>query len=166
MLSLTDTGRQAFARLNAATKSDIEQLLGDLDEDDQQRLVRSMQSIERILSAPPEHKVPYILRPHQPGDMGWVVQRHGVLYNREYGWDETFEALIAEIVAAFLQNYDPKRERCWIAEKRRRKRRLCFSRQTSRAQGGIPAREGGEAPRVRPRSRRADVGVESMMLTR
>ena len=117
MLSLTESGRQAFAKLNAASKSDIERLVGALDEDDQQRLVRSMHSIERILTAAPEHKVPYILRPHQPGDMGWVVQRHGVLYNREYGWDETFEALVAEIVAAFLRNFDPKRERCWIAEK-------------------------------------------------
>jgi len=117
MLSLTETGRQAFAKLNAASKSDIERLVGALPEDDQQRLVRSMHAIERILTAAPEHKVPYLLRPHQPGDMGWVVQRHGVLYNREYGWDETFEALIAEIVASFLRNYDPKRERCWVAEK-------------------------------------------------
>ena len=117
MLSLTETGKHAFAKLNAASKTDIERLLGDLDEDNQLRLVHSMHAIERILTAEAQHKVPYILRPHQPGDMGWVVQRHGVLYNREYGWDETFEALVAEIAAAFLRNFDPKRERCWIAEK-------------------------------------------------
>ena len=117
MLSLTESGRQAFAKLNAASKADIEKLLGALEEDDQQRLVRSMHAIERLLTAAPEHKVPYILRPHQPGDMGWVVQCHGVLYNREYGWNEEFEALVAEIVAAFLRNFDSKRERCWIAEK-------------------------------------------------
>jgi GNAT superfamily N-acetyltransferase len=76
-----------------------------------------MQTIEGLLGAQPEHKVPYILRPHQPGDMGWVVHRHGVLYTEEYGWDEQFEALVASIVAEFIQNYDPKRERCWIAEK-------------------------------------------------
>jgi DNA-binding MarR family transcriptional regulator/GNAT superfamily N-acetyltransferase len=117
MLSLTESGRQAFAKLNAASKGDIERLLDALPDADQQRLVRSMHTIESLLTAAPEHKVPYILRPHQPGDMGWVVQRHGVLYQREYGWNEEFEVLVAEIVAAFLRNFDPKRERCWIAER-------------------------------------------------
>ncbi len=117
MLSLTESGRKAFSRLDAASRADIEKLLGALEEDGQQRLVRSMHAIERLLTAAPEPEVPYILRPHQPGDMGWVVQRHGVLYNREYGWDEEFEALVAEIAAAFLRNFDPKRERCWIAER-------------------------------------------------
>jgi GNAT superfamily N-acetyltransferase len=75
-----------------------------------------MQTIERLLSEQPESKTHYLIRQHQPGDMGWIVQQLGVLYARRYGWDEQFEALLAEITAKFIQNFDPKRERCWIAE--------------------------------------------------
>ncbi len=117
LLWLTEQGQAAFATLNARSHHEIEAMLNELSTEDQNRLVEAMQTIERLLGAQPEHKVPYILRPHQPGDMGWVVHRHGVLYAEEYGWDEQFEALVASIVAEFIQNYDPKRERCWIAEK-------------------------------------------------
>jgi len=91
--------------------------LNNLSPTDQARLVQAMQTIEALLGARPEHRVPYILRTHQPGDMGWVIHRHGILYAEEYAWDEQFEALVAEIVVGFIRNYDPKRERCWIAEK-------------------------------------------------
>src|SRR5512135_429384 len=117
LLRLTEKGRNAFAAINARSAGDIGAMLDRLSGEDQNRLVEAMSTIEGLLGAPPEQKVPYILRPHQPGDMGWVVHRHGVLYAEEYGWDEQFEALTAEIVAKFIQHYDPLRERCWIAEK-------------------------------------------------
>ncbi len=117
LLSLTEEGMNAFSKLNGAARNQVEQMMSKLSDADQQRLVQAMSSIEQVLGAESEHRVPYILRPHQSGDMGWVVQRHGLLYNREYGWDEEFEALVAEIVARFIQTFDPKRERCWVAEK-------------------------------------------------
>jgi DNA-binding MarR family transcriptional regulator/GNAT superfamily N-acetyltransferase len=117
MLRLTDPGEDVFARLNNDSRVEVETMLTKLSEAEQLRLVDSMRRVEDLLGASPEPKVPYILRPHQPGDMGWVVHRHGVLYAQEYGWDERFEALVAEIAAKFIQELDPARERCWIAEK-------------------------------------------------
>lgn len=117
LLALTEAGRAAFAPLNDQTRRDIASMLAPLRAADQERLVAAMRTIEELLGAAPENRAPYLLRPHQPGDMGWVVSAHGALYAREYGWDQTFEALVAEIVARFVRRYDPVRERCWIAEK-------------------------------------------------
>jgi DNA-binding MarR family transcriptional regulator/GNAT superfamily N-acetyltransferase len=117
LLSLSEEGKAAFARLNGDSRAEIAALLEGLSDADQRLLVRSMETIERLLRMKPEEKVSYILRPPEPGDFGWVVQRHGALYAREYGYDETFEALVAEIVAKFVQSFDRKRERCWIAER-------------------------------------------------
>jgi len=116
ILWLTDQGKAAFAPLNERARDEIGILLGSLTESDQNRLVKGMESIKELLSLRPKNKMPYLLRPHQPGDMGWVVHLHGMLYSQEYGWDETFEALVAGIVAKFIKGFDPKRERCWIAE--------------------------------------------------
>jgi GNAT superfamily N-acetyltransferase len=91
-------------------------MINRLTEQDQERLVSAIGTVQDLLGAAPERKRTYVLRPHQNGDMGWVVRSHGLLYYREYGWTEEFEALVAEIVAHFLRNYDPARERCWIAE--------------------------------------------------
>src|SRR5690606_3069482 len=73
-------------------------------------------TIERLLG-PVKLQEPYVLRPPRPGDMGWIVHRQAVIYAREYGWDETFEAMVAEIAAGFVTRFDPRRERCWIAER-------------------------------------------------
>jgi DNA-binding MarR family transcriptional regulator/GNAT superfamily N-acetyltransferase len=121
LLALTDEGRQQFAPLEARTIQQVSGMLEKLSENEQRHLIGAMQTIERLL-APAEKresgaKASYLLRPYQPGDMGWVVHRQGVLYAQEYGYDEQFEALAAEIVAKFIQHYDAKRERCWIAEK-------------------------------------------------
>lgn len=117
LLWLTEQGREAFAPLDARSRDEIGAMLDNLSAAQQGRLTEAMRTIEALLGARPDSKAPYLLRPHQPGDMGWVVSRHGVLYAREYGWDERFEALVAEIAAAFIRTFDPKRERCWIAEK-------------------------------------------------
>jgi len=117
LLGLTARGRATFATLDARQSEEIATWLRRLPAPEQARLVQAMRIIESVLGAGPEPRTPYILRPHQPGDMGWVVHRHGVLYAREYGYDETFEALVAEIAAKFIQHFDPKRERCWIAER-------------------------------------------------
>ena len=116
-LSLTEEGQAAFAPLDARSHDDIGAMLGQLAAGEQDRLVGAMHTIEELLGAQSEQKGPYLLRPYQSGDMGWIVHRHGVLYAQEYGWDEEFEALVASIVAKFIRNFDPKRERCWIAEK-------------------------------------------------
>jgi DNA-binding MarR family transcriptional regulator/GNAT superfamily N-acetyltransferase len=116
ILRLTGKGRKAFATIDTRSRRQIEAALKGLSTVGQNRLVEAMNTIAGLLGAQPEHKVPYLLRPHHPGDMGWVVHRHGALYAEEYGWDERFEALVAGIVSNFIQRYDPKRERCWIAE--------------------------------------------------
>ena len=117
-LSLTPRGKAAFRKLNALSDRQARTLLEHLPPADRARLIRSMRAIESILVKihPEENRPPCVLRPHRVGDMGWVVSRQGAVYAEEYGWDETFEALVAQVVADFLRNFDSKRERCWIAE--------------------------------------------------
>ena len=117
LLQLTEKGAQRFAELNARSRSDVAMMLARLSTAEEKRLVGALREVEALLGDEPPRRVPYILRPHQPGDMGWVIQRHGELYAREYGWDETMEAFVAEIAAKFIKEFDPKKERAWIAEK-------------------------------------------------
>jgi DNA-binding MarR family transcriptional regulator/GNAT superfamily N-acetyltransferase len=118
LLRLTQAGQGAFAVLDQRSREEVADLLNDLSAVDQEHLLTAMQTIERVLDTGKSFKfsAPFVLRPHEPGDMGWVTHRHGVLYAQEYGWDERFEALVAQIVAEFINTYNPARERCWIAE--------------------------------------------------
>ncbi|MES2168249.1 MAG: helix-turn-helix domain-containing GNAT family N-acetyltransferase [Pseudomonadota bacterium] len=114
-LALTTKGRLAFGRLNRSSHDEVGVMLEKLPGGGEERLVAAMTTIERLLDdEAPRPEV--TLRTHRPGDMGWVVQQHGALYAREFGWDISFEGLCAEIAAQFLKNFDPARERCWIAE--------------------------------------------------
>jgi DNA-binding MarR family transcriptional regulator/GNAT superfamily N-acetyltransferase len=114
VIALTDRGREVFEMLDQRSGEEIRALLSRLTEDDQGRVIGAMGAIRRVLEGSPRPEP--CLRPPRPGDFGWVVQRHGVLYAAEYGWDESFEALVARIVADYVDHRDPKRERAWIAE--------------------------------------------------
>lgn len=116
-LRLTAKGRRGAALLDARSQAQVRRLLAPLPEAGQSRLVEAMGAIEQVLGAPASGSSTYVLRPHRAGDLGWVVSRHGALYHDEYGFDEEFEALVAEIVANFVRRFDPTRERCWIAER-------------------------------------------------
>jgi DNA-binding MarR family transcriptional regulator/GNAT superfamily N-acetyltransferase len=113
-LKLTDKGHAAFEPLNDASRSEVMAVLEGLSEPEQQQLVDAMGQIEGLLG---DRGADYLLRDPQPGDMGWIVHRQAVLYAQEYGWNNEYEALVAEIVAKYVREFDPKRERCWIAER-------------------------------------------------
>lgn len=108
-------GRTAYAMLDARSADQVAGLLETLTVEEQARLLDAMRTIRALLDREPRQR-PWLIRPLRSGDLGWVVYRHGVLYAREYGWDETFEALVARIVAEYGEGRDPKREDAWIAE--------------------------------------------------
>ncbi len=135
-LRLTPAGLRVFEPLERRSQEQVKGMLTALDEERRGALLKGMEVIQRALEGsavaqtgdakasdtstagivPREQHAPVTLRPHRVGDMGWVVQRHGELYAREYGWNEDFEALVAEITVQFIRKLDANRERCWIAE--------------------------------------------------
>ncbi|MGF1473388.1 MAG: GNAT family N-acetyltransferase [Rubrobacteraceae bacterium] len=119
LLSLTSEGRNAYSLLDGRSREEVGEMLGGLTGEEQRRLLDAMQTIEGLLDTSFKFSEAFFLRTHEPGDMGWVVHRHGVLYDQEYGWDERFEALVSQVVADFINDHDPKKERCWIAEMNR-----------------------------------------------
>jgi len=117
-LALTAAGRKAFAPLDQASHDEIGALLAPLPDDAQRHMASAMDTIESLLGDEPPEAQASSLRPPRPGDMGWVIQRHGALYAQEYGLDATFEALVGEIAARFVRRFDPAGDRAWIAEHR------------------------------------------------
>jgi len=115
-LGLTAKGRQAFAKLDRSSDSEVAAMLEVLDAGARDRLVGAMGAITEILESSPRGRPSFLLRSHRPGDIGWVIARHGAIYAQDYGWDLSFEALVAEIGAQFIRSFDPAREHCWIAE--------------------------------------------------
>ncbi len=118
LLRLTEAGYQVFAPLQQTSRDQAGALLGALPAASRRELIDAMATVQRLLGAdvPAPATRTVVLRDPQPGDMGWVVQQHGEIYAREYGWNAEFEALVADIVGKYIRNFQPDFERCWIAE--------------------------------------------------
>lgn len=116
ILSLSTAGMAAFKSLDAASRREVAAMLAALPDRSRAEVASTMRRLMRLLDAE-ERPEPLVLRQHRPGDLGWIVHRHGAVYAREYGWDERFEGLVAGIAAAFIERWQPARERCWVAER-------------------------------------------------
>ena len=114
-IRLTEEGSAAFAELDRRSAAEIGAVLDALSEDDQKRLVAAMDAVQDVLTHTPP-ATGFVLRAPRPGDYGWIIQAHGALYAQQYGWDESFEALVARIVADYAADHDPRRDAAWIAE--------------------------------------------------
>lgn len=117
-LRLSEKGMEEYKILNARSHDEVYSKLKEIHHDERERLVESMKEIERILShsSNGSEKGEVMIRPHKPGDMGMIIHKNGYLYDKEYGWDEEFEALVAQITADFIRNFQPAIEKCWVAE--------------------------------------------------
>jgi DNA-binding MarR family transcriptional regulator/N-acetylglutamate synthase-like GNAT family acetyltransferase len=115
-LALTAKGRAASAELERRSGEEVGRLLAGLDVAERATVVRAMMTIEQALEPALQKPPGFLLRSHRPGDIGWVISRHGAVYAQEFGWDISFEALVAEIAGKFLTSHDPACEHCWIAE--------------------------------------------------
>jgi DNA-binding MarR family transcriptional regulator/GNAT superfamily N-acetyltransferase len=117
ILTLSSKGKDLFTKLEDQQNKKIEIILKNLTSKKQTDLLKAMKIIEIVLEEQSEKQRPYFLRSHRPGDLGWIVHRHGVFYSEEYGYNEKFEATVADITAKFLHHYDPSYEHCWVVER-------------------------------------------------
>lgn len=116
-LHLTPKGRSVFQSLDARSREQVSALLAPLSTEKQIRLQGHLLNVRSLLGSSEAATQQFALREHRPGDIGWIIQKHGEIYAHEYGWSAGFEALVAEIGAKFLREFDPTGERCWIAER-------------------------------------------------
>lgn len=116
-IGLSKKGEAAFRPLNQRSAEAVGRLLGDLAPNDRERLLAAMSVIEEVLGREPKSDEPVVLRPPRVGDFGWIIHRQSALYGEEYGWNEEFEALVAEITARFIKQFKTGRDCCWVAEK-------------------------------------------------
>ena len=119
VLHLTAAGRRAFRPLDRRSRQQVDAQLSELSDGQQVELIQAFQRVQNLLGEPGDKpgKKSFVLRPHRPGDIGWLVSRHGALYARDYQWDVRFEGVVARIAADFVANFDSRREACWIAER-------------------------------------------------
>ena len=116
-LMLTAKGQRLWGAMNDQSRQDIANLLADLSVARQEKLVKALETVEQMLDEPPEKRAPFTLRSHQPGDMGWIIRRQTQLYASEFGWDGSFEAMLADIAGKFVAKFNPRTDNCWIAER-------------------------------------------------
>jgi DNA-binding MarR family transcriptional regulator/GNAT superfamily N-acetyltransferase len=114
LLTLTAKGKRAFAPLDRGAADAVKSLLHEIDPAQRDTMLGALRTAHQAMEPSPS---PVTLRDPLPGDLGWIVHRHGALYSKEYGYDERFEAIVARVVADFVEHLDPKRERCWIADR-------------------------------------------------
>jgi len=117
VIQVTTKGKKAVSTLDSRSQEQAGSLLAELTDPQQTSILQAMSQIQTVLGDGQATNEPYIIRTHHTGDLSWIAYRHAVLYRQEYGWNEAFEALVLEITAHFLKHYDPKAERCWVAER-------------------------------------------------
>lgn len=117
LLALTEAGQARWREIDDRSRQAVGAMLAGLSDPERRRLVAALREVEALLGPSGVAPAPVVLRPARIGDHGWVVQRHGVLYAREFGWDASFEGMVAEVVAGFLRDHDPAREGGWIVER-------------------------------------------------
>ena len=116
-LALTKKGRDIFTELDRSAKKQVTALIQPLASDQRATLLGAMQTVQRLLKPTRDPPPPFTVRELRTGDIGWIIRRQGMLYASEYGWDSSYEALVAEILAGFVKNFDPAHEAAWIAER-------------------------------------------------